>query len=94
MDLLTILGISKGHQPIQHGPHRRGRWRGKAGQHIRQSYDAGHTILNSDLMALDHPAVHTLKADLADCGQVFNALSSRWALAAIFPAGLPPRPTP
>lgn len=66
---------------------------GKAGQHIiSELLDAGHTILNLDLMALDHPAVHTLKTDLADSGQVFNALSSQWALTEPFPANLPPRP--
>lgn len=47
---------------------------GKAGQFIvSELLDAGHTILNLDLMPLDHPAVHTLKTDLADSGQVFNA---------------------
>ncbi|KAJ5595472.1 uncharacterized protein N7459_001680 [Penicillium hispanicum] len=66
---------------------------GKAGQFIiSELLDAGHTILNLDLMPLAHPAVHTLKTDLADSGQVFNALSSQWTLREPFPEGLPPRP--
>jgi nucleoside-diphosphate-sugar epimerase len=43
-------------------------------------------------MPLNNPAVHTLKSDLADSGQVFNALSSKWMLQEPFPDGLPPRP--
>jgi nucleoside-diphosphate-sugar epimerase len=54
--------------------------------------EAGHTILNLDLMPMTHPAVHTLKTDLTDSGQVFNALSGQWSLAEPFPQGLPPRP--
>lgn len=59
---------------------------------IGELLDAGHTILNLDLMPLNNPAVHTLKTDLADSGQVFNALSSQWMLQEPFPDGLPPRP--
>lgn len=66
---------------------------GKAGQFIvSELLDAGHTILNLDLMPLDHPAVHTLKTDLVDSGQVFNALTSQWSLTEPFPEGLPPLP--
>ena len=66
---------------------------GKAGQFIiTELLDAGHTILNLDLMPLDHSSVHTLKTDLADSGQVFNALSGQWTLTEPFPEGLPPRP--
>lgn len=66
---------------------------GKAGQAIiAELLDAGHQILNLDLVMMDHPSVHTLKTDLADSGQVFNALSSQWALSEPFPEGLPPRP--
>ena len=66
---------------------------GKAGQYIiSELLDAGHTILNLDLMPLAHPAVHTLKTDLTDSGQVFNALSGQWVLREPFPEGLPPRP--
>ena len=35
----------------------------------------GHDILNVDLKPLDCPGVNTLIADVADSGQVFNALS-------------------
>ncbi|KAJ5969103.1 Nascent polypeptide-associated complex subunit beta [Penicillium viridicatum] len=66
---------------------------GKAGQFvIKELLNAGHTILNLDLMPLEHPDVHTLKTDLADSGQVFNALSGQWTLREPFPEGLPPRP--
>ncbi|KAJ5529392.1 Nascent polypeptide-associated complex subunit beta [Penicillium freii] len=66
---------------------------GKAGQFvIKELLNAGHIILNLDLMPLEHPDVHTLKTDLADSGQVFNALSGQWALREPFPEGLPPRP--
>ena len=66
---------------------------GKAGQFvISELLSAGHTNLNLDLMPLEHPKVHTLKTDLADSGQVFNALSSQWTLCEPFPEGLPPRP--
>lgn len=54
--------------------------------------EAGHAILNLDLMPLTHPAVHTLKTDLADSGQVFNSLSGQWSFTEPFPEGLPPRP--
>lgn len=44
------------------------------GSVIAELLDAGHSVLNLDLMPLAHPAVHTLKTDLTDSGQVFNAL--------------------
>ncbi|KAJ5699008.1 hypothetical protein N7462_001013 [Penicillium macrosclerotiorum] len=66
---------------------------GKAGQSIiAELLDAGHTILNLDLMPMGHSSVYTLKTDLADSGQVFNALSGQWTLTEPFPEGLPPRP--
>lgn len=66
---------------------------GKAGQFvINELLKCGHAVLNLDLMPLDHPDVYTLKTDLADSGQVFNALSSQWTLREPFPEGLPPRP--
>lgn len=43
-------------------------------------------------MPMTRPDVHTLKTDLADSGQVFNALSGQWQLHEPFPEGLPPRP--
>lgn len=51
---------------------------GKAGGTvIAELLEAGHTILNLDLMPMIHPAVHTLKNDLTDSGQVFNALAGQ-----------------
>jgi nucleoside-diphosphate-sugar epimerase len=57
---------------------------GKAGRHcIPYLLSKGHKVLNLDLSPLPnadgvglHPDVHTLKCDLTDSGQVFNALSS------------------
>ncbi|KAJ5319579.1 uncharacterized protein N7506_012283 [Penicillium brevicompactum] len=66
---------------------------GKAGQFvISELLKSGHIILNLDLSPMDHPEVYTLKTDLADSGQVFNALSGQWSLREPFPEGLPPRP--
>lgn len=50
---------------------------GKAGKHvIPYLIDQGHTVLNVDLMPLDHPGVNNIVADITDSGQMFNALSS------------------
>lgn len=66
---------------------------GKAGQFaIQQLLHAGHSVLNLDVMPMEHPEVHTLKTVLADSGQVFNALSGQLALREPFLEGLPPRP--
>ena len=49
---------------------------GKAGRHVVAWLKTkGHDILNVDLKPLDCPGVNTLIADVADSGQVFNALS-------------------
>lgn len=49
---------------------------GKAGRHVVPYLTGrGHTVLNLDLVPLDHPGVNTLSTDLTDSGQVFNALS-------------------
>jgi nucleoside-diphosphate-sugar epimerase len=49
---------------------------GKAGRHVVPWLKAkGYDILNVDLKPLDCPGVNTLIADVADSGQVFNALS-------------------
>lgn len=54
---------------------------GKAGRHcIPYLLSQGHQVLNIDLQPLDHPDVHTLKADLTDSGQTFNALTSHFHL--------------
>jgi len=50
---------------------------GKAGRHaVQHLLDHGYQVLNLDLEPLDNPAVRTLITDIADSGQVFNALSS------------------
>ncbi|MDI1489732.1 MAG: hypothetical protein OHK93_000930 [Ramalina farinacea] len=55
---------------------------GKAGRHvIPYLLSKGHEVLNLDLVPLDHPSVYTLKTDLTDAGQVFNALSSHFHIA-------------
>lgn len=55
---------------------------GKAGRHaIPYLLSHGHSVLNLDLIPFPHPTVHTLKTDLTDSGQVFNALSSHFNLS-------------
>ncbi|KAL6714557.1 hypothetical protein ACLMJK_007982 [Lecanora helva] len=52
---------------------------GKAGRHvIPYLLSRGHSILNLDLNPLPHPSVYTLKTDLTDAGQVFNAFTSNF----------------
>ena len=52
---------------------------GKAGRHvIPYLLSRGHEVLNLDLVPLPHPTVYTLKTDLTDAGQVFNALTSNF----------------
>ncbi len=52
---------------------------GKAGRHvIPYLLNQGHKVLNLDLVPLPNPDVYTLKTDLTDSGQVFNALSSHF----------------
>ncbi|HEV7435670.1 MAG TPA: NAD(P)-dependent oxidoreductase [Pseudorhizobium sp.] len=49
---------------------------GKAGRHVvPYLLQQGHAVLNVDLAPLDHPGVNTLRADLTDSGETFNALS-------------------
>ncbi|WP_420859004.1 NAD-dependent epimerase/dehydratase family protein [Marivivens marinus] len=48
---------------------------GKAGrQVIPYLLDQGHEVVNLDLQPLDIPGVPTLRVDLTDAGQVFNAM--------------------
>lgn len=55
---------------------------GKAGRHvIPYLLTRGHDVLNLDLIPLPHPSVYTLKTDLTDAGQVFNALTSNFHIA-------------
>ncbi len=65
---------------------------GKAGRHV-VSYlvDKGYDILNIDLVPLDHPGVNTLIADIADSGEMFNALSSHFGFEG-FETGKGPAP--
>jgi nucleoside-diphosphate-sugar epimerase len=47
---------------------------GKAGRHATAYLrDQGHRVTNLDWVASDVPGINTLKADLTDAGQVFNA---------------------
>ena len=55
---------------------------GKAGKHaIPYLLSQGHQVLNLDLVPLDHPDVYTLKTDLTDSGQVFNAFTSHFDMS-------------
>jgi nucleoside-diphosphate-sugar epimerase len=55
---------------------------GKAGRHaVPYLIEQGHQVLNVDLVPLDHPGVNTLKADLTDSGQAFNALSMHFDMS-------------
>ncbi|BCP55265.1 UDP-glucose 4-epimerase [Kaistia sp. 32K] len=50
---------------------------GKAGSHVIPILqERGHKLLNLDRVPLDFPGVNTMITDLADSGQVFNALST------------------
>jgi nucleoside-diphosphate-sugar epimerase len=56
---------------------------GKAGRHvIPYLLSKGHQVLNLDLTPFPDPAVpvHTLRTDLTNSGQVFNALSTHFSL--------------
>jgi len=50
---------------------------GKAGKYV-VSYllGQGHRVMNVDMVALDHPGVDNLIADITDSGQMFNTMSS------------------
>lgn len=66
---------------------------GKAGQHaVSYLLDKGHEVLNLDLSPSLNPAVHTLKVDLTQSGQVFNGISSHFRLTQPFrePLNQPP----
>ncbi len=50
---------------------------GKAGKYVvAYLLGQGHRVMNVDLVALDHPGVDNLIADITDSGQMFNAMSS------------------
>lgn len=57
---------------------------GKAGRHcIPYLLSQGHKVLNLDLIPFPDPSakVYTLKTDLTDSGQVFNALTSHFDMS-------------
>lgn len=65
---------------------------GKAGRHVVQYLvEQGYQVLNLDMAPLDNPKVRTLKTDITDSGQVFNALSSYMGLHEFDPS-LRPQP--
>jgi nucleoside-diphosphate-sugar epimerase len=65
---------------------------GKAGRHvIPYLLSQGHHILNLDLVPLDNPNVLTLKTDLTNSGQVFNALTTHFSFTNYDDAS-PPQP--
>jgi nucleoside-diphosphate-sugar epimerase len=66
---------------------------GKAGRHvIPELLKKGHQVLNLDLETPDQPNVYTLKTDLTQPGQVFNALCGQFKLSSPNPPGIPPTP--
>jgi nucleoside-diphosphate-sugar epimerase len=68
---------------------------GKAGQSIiAELLSNGHTVLNLDVSLIDHPEVDTLRTDLADSGQAFNALSGQCPCKSTFQEASPRVQTP
>ena len=65
---------------------------GKAGRHaIQHLVEHGYQVLNLDMKPLENPKVRTLITDITDAGQVFNALSSTFAMHEFDPS-LAPQP--
>lgn len=63
---------------------------GKAGRHVvPYLVDRGHQVVNVDLVPLDHPGVDNLEADIADSGQMFNAMTMHANLGELEPGGGP-----
>jgi nucleoside-diphosphate-sugar epimerase len=59
---------------------------GAVGRHVvAKLLEYGHNILNLDITPLDNPQVHTIRTDLTQSGQVFNALSSHFKITEPFP---------
>jgi nucleoside-diphosphate-sugar epimerase len=68
---------------------------GKAGRHvIPYLLDQGHKVLNLDLIPFPDPKadVYTLKTDLTDSGQVFNALTSHFNMTGYSDGPVPGAP--
>ena len=64
---------------------------GKAGRHVVPYLLAqGHSVLNVDLLPLEHPGVENRLADITDAGQMFDVLSSYASFAELEPGtGVP-----
>ena len=68
---------------------------GKAGRHvIPYLISKGHKVLNLDLVPFPDPSVdvYTLKTDLTDSGQVFNALTSHFNMTGYNEGPVPSAP--
>jgi len=68
---------------------------GKAGRHaIPYLLAQGHKVLNLDLVPFPDPTVdvYTLKTDLTDSGQVFNALTSHFNMSGYMSGPVPSAP--
>ncbi|PQE20539.1 UDP-glucose 4-epimerase protein [Rutstroemia sp. NJR-2017a BBW] len=68
---------------------------GKAGRHVIPYLLAqGHKVLNLDLIPFPDPSVdvYTLKTDLTDSGQVFNALTAHFNMTGYFDGPIPSPP--
>ena len=65
---------------------------GKAGRHVLPwLFSQGYDILNFDLRPFAHPDIPTLIGDVADSGQVFNAMTCHFRTSALKQGG-PPGP--
>ncbi|WP_256793931.1 NAD(P)-dependent oxidoreductase [Terrabacter sp. Ter38] len=63
---------------------------GKAGKHVATFLaEQGHQVTNADLVPLRHTAVHDLRVDLTDAGEVYSALAG---LARFDELDLPAKP--
>jgi UDP-glucose 4-epimerase len=65
---------------------------GKAGRHVLPWLAArGYSILNFDLKAFEHPAIHTLIGDITSGSQLMNAMTSHFGFDG-YARGRPPAP--
>jgi nucleoside-diphosphate-sugar epimerase len=65
---------------------------GKAGRHvIPYLLEKGHSVLNVDLLPLEHPGVDNRVADITDAGQMFDVLSSYANFDELIPGSGVPR---
>ncbi|KAJ3937852.1 uncharacterized protein N0V96_012168 [Colletotrichum fioriniae] len=48
---------------------------------IQELLRKGHEVMNLDIVPLDNPAVHTMRCDVSDAGQVYSALHSQFRLS-------------